>query len=214
MKSKLILISITAILFWILTTYIPYGTFIILPINLFVTFLHELGHSTIALLTGGSVHEILINPNGSGHAITSGGITPLILLGGYIGSAIFGNILLRIGISKPQLSILCLYILIVLCLFTAFWWYSSPFTSAILILFAIICIWLTFKSKKTVSNLLIIIGTSSITYILLDFNGGPSSDLAKFTEIIPIIPASLWAIIWLIVVIFVTYRNLKKSFGK
>ncbi len=213
MKSKLIIISITAILFWILTTYIPYGTFIILPINLFVTFLHELGHSTVALLTGGTVHEILINPNGSGHAITSGGITPLILMGGYIGSAIFGNILLRVGICKPKLSILTLYILIVISLFTAFWWYSSPFTSAILILFAIICIWLSFKSKKIVSNLLIIIGTSSITYILLDFNGGPSSDLAKFTEIIPILPASFWAIIWLIVVIFVTYRNLKKSFS-
>ncbi len=214
MQSKLILIILTAILFWILVVYVPYGTFIILPINLFVTFLHEFGHSLFAILTGGSVNELLINANGSGHAVTAGGFLPLILMGGYIGSAIFGNLLLKVGLKNTKFSIFTLYIIIIASVFSAIWWYSSLFTSSILILFAAGCFWLTKESKNMVSNLLIIIGTSSITYILLDYNNGPSSDLAKFTEMIPILPKTVWAIVWLLLVAFITYKNLKSSFKK
>jgi len=212
MNSKLILIIITALLYWMLITYIPYGAYIVLPINLFVTFLHEFGHSFFAIITGGSVHEIMIHPNGSGHAVTSGGFVPLILMGGYIGSAIFGNLLLFVGLKKPKTALVTMYTIIGISVFTAIYWFSSFFTSALLIGFSALAFWLCKKAKKHISNILIIIGTSSLIYILMDYNSGPSSDLAKFTDIIPFLPKAVWAIVWLAIVVYITWRNIKLSF--
>jgi len=212
MKSKLSIIILTAILYWILQNYIPYGVYIILPINLFVTFLHEFGHAFFALITGGTVHEVYIQANGAGHAVTSGGFVPLILMGGYIGSAIFGNLLLHIGIRKAKTSIITLYVIIAILLFTATWWFSSMFTSALLIIFSALAFWLSKKSKNAISNLLIILGTASILYIIMDYNSGPTSDLSKFTQSIPILPQTAWAIIWLLIVVYITWLNLRRCF--
>jgi len=211
MKSKLLLIILTAILYWVFQNYVPYGAYITLPVNLFVTFLHELGHAFFALITGGNVHEVMIQSNGAGHAVTSGGLRLLILMGGYIGSALFGNLLLHIGLSKPKTSIITLYVIIAILLFTAIWWFSSIFTSALLIIFSALAFWLSKKSKANVANLLIILGTASLVYIIMDYNSGPSSDLAKFTEIIPLLPQAIWAIIWLVVVLYITWKNLQHS---
>lgn len=214
MNKKLLLILVTAILYWILANYIPYGLYFILPINLFVTFLHEFGHAFFALISGGYVHEIRIQANGAGHALTSGGFTPLILMGGYIGSAIFGNLLLYIGLNKPKTSIITLYVLIGILLFTAIFWFSSFFTTILLILFSAGAIWLSKRTKNFVANLLIIIGTSSIIYIITDYNVGPSSDIAKFSTIIPLLPQSIWALLWLGIVIYMTYKTLYFSLKK
>jgi hypothetical protein len=214
MNKKLLLILVSAILYWVLANYIPYGLYIILPINLFVTFLHEFGHAFFTLITGGYVHEVMIQPNGAGYAVTSGGFTPLILMGGYIGSAIFGNLLLYIGLNKPKTSIFTLYVLIGILLFTAIFWFSSFFTTILLMLFSAAAIWLSKRSKSFVADLLIIIGTSSIIYIITDYNVGPSSDIAKFSTIIPLLPQAVWALLWLSIVIYMTYKTLYYSLKK
>jgi len=213
MQSKLLLIILTAVLFWVFKFYVPYGLYIVLPINLFVTFLHELGHAIFALLTGGQVHEVFIHANGSGYAATAGGIRLLILMGGYIGSALFGNLLLYIGICKPKISIIALYVIIGIMMFTAVWWFSSVFTSILLIVFSILVFWMSKKSKVSAANWLVILGTASIVYILMDYNAGPSSDLAMFTEIVPILPQAVWAILWLLAVVVITWRTLRKAFA-
>lgn len=214
MKSKLFLIVFSAIIYWVLVNYVPFGMYIVLPINLFVTFLHELGHAVFALITGGNVHEVFIQSNGAGYAVTSGGFVPLILMGGYIGSALFGNLLLFIGICKPKTSMVALYVIIAILVFTAIWWYSSIFTTILLLLFSGLAFLLSKKSKKLVADLLVVIGTVSLLYIIMDYNSGPSSDLAKFTEIVPILPQAIWAIVWLILVVWMTYLTLKKAFRK
>ncbi|MCW3805444.1 M50 family metallopeptidase [Plebeiibacterium marinum] len=214
MNKKLILIVVTALLYWILVNYVPYGMYVILPINLFVTFLHEFGHAFFALVTGGSVHEVMIQPNGAGYAITAGGFAPLILMGGYLGSAILGNLLLHIGICKPKASVYTLYVLVAVLLITAIVWFSSIFTSLVLIAFSVVAIWISKKSKNLVADILIVIGTASVIYIINDYNVGPSSDIAKFSKIIPLFPSALWAVLWLAIVVYITYKNLKKSLFK
>ncbi|MGQ1787709.1 MULTISPECIES: M50 family metallopeptidase [unclassified Saccharicrinis] len=214
MRYKLLLIILTAVVYWILQNYVPYGAYIILPINLFVTFLHEFGHAIFAIISGGDVQEVFIQTNGAGYAVTAGGFRPLILMGGYIGSALFGNLLLHIGLCKPKTSVIALYVIIAILVFTAVWWYSSPVTSFLLIMFSALAFWMSKKSKSSVANLLVILGTASIIYIIMDYNSGPSSDLARFTEIIPILPQAAWAIVWLIIVVWITWLTLKNAFRK
>src|SRR5688572_17239803 len=77
------------------------------PFRLFVTFLHEASHGLAALLTGGSIDRLIIAPDTSGLAYTRGGFRPLVVLGGYLGSCVWGGALLvasrRAGWEKPIL---------------------------------------------------------------------------------------------------------------
>lgn len=79
--------------------FVPYSDYLLYPLRLFVTFVHESGHAVAALLTGGSVASLHVSPNGSGVTWTRD--SPLLhwvtLSGGYVGSALFGALLLQTG---------------------------------------------------------------------------------------------------------------------
>lgn len=69
---------------------IPQLDFIVYPFRLFVTYVHEAGHSLMALLTGGRIVGFEVFSDGSGLARTAGGSRALILPAGYLGAAFFG----------------------------------------------------------------------------------------------------------------------------
>jgi hypothetical protein len=189
---------------------IPYWDKIVYPINLIVTFLHEFGHSFFALITGWSVDSVQINSNWSWLATTSWGIRSLVLMWWYIGSAIFWNILLYLGFKKQKFSQAIIYLFSFLMIFVAIFWFSSIISSIILFLLAF---WLFALAKYTNYDSLILqfLGISSIIYIIEDFNVWPSSDLAKFSTFLP---ASVWMVIWLLIVLAITGYNLKLIFKK
>ncbi|MEB3285724.1 MAG: M50 family metallopeptidase [Candidatus Sericytochromatia bacterium] len=58
--------------------------------QIFLTFVHEASHGLAAVLTGGTVLSLSIQPDGSGLALTRGGIRPIILCAGYAGSCLSG----------------------------------------------------------------------------------------------------------------------------
>ncbi len=64
------------------------------PIKLFVVLLHEVGHGLAAVLTGGHIEHIEINQNLGGVCWSSGGIRLLVLPAGYLGSMLFGGLIL------------------------------------------------------------------------------------------------------------------------
>lgn len=187
------------------------GYKILYPINLLVTFLHELGHAIGAILTGGSVEEINISKSGAGFTRTRGGNLPIILMGGYLGSALFGNILFLIGAKSPYLSKPLLGLLGAAMIFTGLYWFNSMFTTGFLLLFSLglfVIVWKTNWSREV----LMFLGLASILYIIQDFNIGPSSDLKKYAEEMVILPAKAWMYIWLVVVLVLFYFNIKFIF--
>jgi len=96
------------------------GRRILYPITLLVTFLHEFGHGIGAVITGGWVEEIQINKDGSGWTRSVGGNRPVIIMGGYLGSAIFGNILFYVG-AKLQRLVKPMLILLVIAAWMYIW---------------------------------------------------------------------------------------------
>lgn len=172
--------------------------------TLFVTFLHELGHVTAALLTGGSAHALQINPDGSGVATTSGGIRGIIEAGGYLGSIIFGNIILRLGIGKQTVARILVAVIGAVMIASSLIWFSTVqsfmFTMAVGIGFITLAKFLPFVSNA----ILVIIGSYSVWYALNDYNVGPSSDLQSFSGVIPPV---VWMYIWLGIGIIITLIN-------
>jgi hypothetical protein len=206
------IIIITAIYFGLSTYGGLLGWQILYPIRLFVTFLHEFGHAAGALMTGGAVEYIEIETNSAGVTSTFNGNTSVILMGGYIGSAIFGNLLFYIGARRHNWVKPTLVLVIAAMLITGFIWYNSMFTTLVLCGFSAILFLVGFKTKYG-REILMLLGLASIIYIIQDFNVGPSSDLAAMERELKYISAKVWMYIWLAIVIAILALNLKMLFS-
>jgi len=198
------------VLYFLLKYYIPYWNQILYPITLIVTFLHEFWHSFFALITWGLVKSIEINSNWSWLATTTWWIRNIVIMWGYIGSAIFWNILIYIWFKNKKLSEKIIYLLAWLMIFAWVFWFSWFISSIILFLLASLLIFIE-KFTKYDSLILQFLWISSILYIIEDFNVWPSSDLSKFSTFLP---SSIWMIIWLLIVIAITIFNFRLIFKK
>ena len=77
--------------------FIPLAEYLVYPIRLFVTFIHESSHALIAVLTGGSVQSLTISMDGSGVVYSApGGMIGALLTSsaGYLGTTAFGVLML------------------------------------------------------------------------------------------------------------------------
>ncbi len=213
MKNKLATLSVLLIIYLLLKYFIPYWNYIVYPITLLVTFLHEFGHSFFAIITWWAVDSIQINSDGSWYATTAGWIRSIILMWWYIWSAIFWNLLLYVGAKSDKYSELIIYVISGLMIFTSIFWFNSFLTSIILLLIAWFLIFLA-KKVQYDSIILQFLWISSLLYIIQDFNVWPSSDLSKFSEIFIVLPQVFWMYMWLIIVLIITWINLRIIFKK
>lgn len=209
MRQNNILILITLLAIYLLLKHIvPYWEYAVYPVNLLVTFLHEFGHSLWALITWWSVKSIQINSDWSGVATTAWGLRTIVLMWGYIWSAILWNILLYIWSKKKKWSEMTIYFLSGIMIFTAIIWFNSILSSIILLLIAWLFIVLAKKSKFD-SVILQFLWVASLLHIIEDFNVWPSSDLSKFSDILIFLPQTVWMYLWLIIVLIITWVNIR-----
>jgi len=71
-----------------------WNTWAVYPLKILVVFFHELSHALTALATGGSVVEIRLEAAQGGVCMVRGGNPLLILMAGYLGSLIWGGVIL------------------------------------------------------------------------------------------------------------------------
>ena len=71
------------------------------PFKLFVVFLHETSHAIATIATGGQLHSISIawDESGATYARSGEGVFVVIALAGYIGSIIWGYLMLRASLT-------------------------------------------------------------------------------------------------------------------
>ena len=78
----------------------PIAALILTPVQFLATNLHELGHALFCVITGGTVHGLTIVGDGDGHAgltFGSGGIPFIYYQTGYLGTTMFGCLMLFFG---------------------------------------------------------------------------------------------------------------------
>ncbi len=168
-----------------------------------VTFLHELGHAATAIVTGGHVHSLQVNLDGSGLCTSSGGIQLFVICGGYLGSIFFGNLMLYTGIKFKYMSRFLAAGLAICLVFTSLAWFSTLqsflFTAGI----GAVLLFLFIKFPWSGRAFMIITGIYSIFYIIHDYQIGPSSDLQAFSSIAGL-NATLWMYVWLVTALIIT----------
>ena len=203
-------ILVAVLLYYVLKyTWPQVGQIVLFPITRLVTILHEMGHALAAVLTGGQVEAVQINMDGSGYTKTRGGWRTIILMGGYVGSAVFGNLMLYASIKSRTWQRIVLYTLAILMLLTGIIWFNSLFSTIVLLLFAAGFFWLANKGKY-LKEILIFLGMVTTLYIIEDFGVGPRSDLQQYAEVFGIGSYQFWMYVWLIIVGIITLWNLTR----
>jgi hypothetical protein len=126
--------SLVSLALW----YIPGVQFLLYPIRLFVTFIHEGGHALMTVLTGGGVVKIEVLQNTSGVTLSRGGNPFLIFMAGYLGATLFGAICLQLVRSKEKAQNSLIFMAGVILIITGLW--VHPFGDGIFGFVTGICI--------------------------------------------------------------------------
>lgn len=181
---------------------------VLYPFHLFVTYVHEAGHGTMALLTGGKFLGFEIFANGAGQALTAGGSRLLILPAGYLGAALFGAVLFYITNTGRYSRSISIALGIGLVVFSIFFGRFSLTALVVGIAFAGVLIVVGWKANRDINLLLlnmlaILTGlNAALDLFFLISNSGASlgdvrNDAAAFSaEVFPLIPGAVWAFLW------------------
>lgn len=196
----------------------PFSGFIIYPITLFVTYVHEMCHALVALATGGHVDRIEIHADGSGVTWTSGGVQWLINFAGYLGTVLIGLFsihLIRTGVNAKMILSAFLAIMAGSMLFAGF---HSMFTTvwALIIaggLFFVITLNMNRAVVEFVATFISIQLLLNAFYdlkVLFFLSGtGVHTDAVNMQQDTGI-PAIFWACLWIGISVYSTYRVLFK----
>ncbi len=190
-----------------------FGNLILYPVTLLVAFLHELGHALGALLTGGTVEGLQINTDGSGYTLTRGGNHAVVLMGGYLGSAVLGNILFHIGARHRQLTHITLQVLAGLMALAGLFWFESFTSTALLWGFGLTLGFIALRTNWD-QDVLMFLGLAAVLYIIQDFDVGPRSDLAMYEQVVGIFPSQIWMYIWLALAGVLLLWNIQEIFRR
>jgi hypothetical protein len=98
----LLLLGFALLLLW----RIPGLGWLAYPFRLFGTFVHETSHGLAAFATGGSLDRFVVNSDLSGMAWSAGGVRWIVASAGYVGSAVFGALLVLLARALPARGLL------------------------------------------------------------------------------------------------------------
>lgn len=185
------------------------------PIKLFVVLLHEISHGLAALLTGGGVERLLLTQDEGGLAFTRGGNRFLILSAGYLGSALWGVLLLRLAWARPGSRRMALRASAILLALVGLLYSGSLFTLAYVAVATLLLFALGWwGGARLQMATLWLLGSFSCLYAVIDIgtdilargplagipflsgSGGFAND-AELLASITFIPAFIWGLFWI-----------------
>ncbi|WP_235839573.1 M50 family metallopeptidase [Cognaticolwellia mytili] len=187
-----------------------------IPFKWLESYFHEISHGLTAIITGGTIVQIQLFPNGAGLCTTRGGSSFLISFMGYGGAIIWGGLLF--SLASVHRNVARVFSIILLCLLSSsiLLWVRDILTLFIvLVLILLVAAQVRFSSHKSlqkmlqVTGLLVLINSLMSPLYLLD--GQARGDGAALADI-TLIPEIVWVSIWFISAVFVTYRLSKTKF--
>jgi len=96
---------------------------------------HEFGHAIMAVLTGGKVESISLDPNEGGVTHMRGGKQAFTLPAGYLGSSLIGALLILCGFNIVASKVAS--IVLGVCFLLTLWWARRDWLTIITILMAV-----------------------------------------------------------------------------
>ena len=187
-----------------------WNTVLMYPLKLFVVFMHEVSHGLAAIATGGEIVKIEVNQYQGGMALTKGGSRFWTLTAGYLGSLLWGGIILLLAARThldKGISVLIGIGMIVISIGFG----SDIFTYIFGIGFGVVLILFGIFLPEVVNDwMLRIIGVTSCLYAILDIKSDVldrshlQSDARMLSEEIGVFSTEVWGILWIFIAIVLT----------
>ena len=179
------------------------------PLRLFITFVHESGHALAALLTGNHVASLRVMPNGEGVTMATQNLLSAWIIdsAGYLGTAIFGAVMLQVGrlrkLQAPGRAALY-FASAALLIITLLWGWHDLFTLAVGFGMAGLCFALARFLSPAAANFAAAFlavqcslnAISDIGILLSLTTGGEMQNDAGNMAKTYALPATLWAALW------------------
>ena len=187
--------------------WLLWNTPFVYPLKIFVVLLHEVSHGIAAVATGGSIQRITLDPMEGGACYCPGGNAFLTLSAGYLGSLLWGGLLLSVARTnriKPEWvnSLIGVLVIGLTLLYV-----RNGFGIAFGIAFGLAMLAVSKKTGAGVNRtLLLTLGLTSALYAILDIKSDiidrpdVHSDAQMLSEITGI-PTLVWGVLWIAIAI-------------
>lgn len=186
-----------------------WNTVFVYPLKIFVVFMHEVSHGLAAVATGGSIVEIQINPQQGGHALTQGGSRFWTLTAGYLGSLLWGGLILLLA-ARTRLDKAISILIGIGMVAISIGFGESTFTYLFGIGFGVVLVAIGFYLPEVINDwVLRIIGVTSCLYAILDIKSDVldrthlRSDARMLSELTGI-ATEIWGVLWILIAIGLT----------
>jgi hypothetical protein len=228
--------------FWLITILslflynVPIIGLLMAPVNTFATAVHEMSHAFVCMATGGWVSGMTIVADGEGHGgltFCHGGLAFLYTQAGYLGTAVFGSILIYLS-QYPKMS------KALLCLMGAVMGLASIFLVGLNILntgwqgffsmvwglaLAAFLLWAGMKWKPQFANMMLLFlavqtalnSVQSLIFLAQVSLGtvpfGTFSDATSMAQMTHI-PAGFWSVFWVLSSLFMVVGTIMFTYGR
>ncbi|KZT43129.1 hypothetical protein SISSUDRAFT_741838 [Sistotremastrum suecicum HHB10207 ss-3] len=176
---------------------------IINPFKLMTVGWHELCHIAMAILTGGGIESVTIDPNDGGATRVVGGHPPTILCAGYIGSSLMGGLFIMAGFDTLVAKIMSFVIGIGLLIPTVL--VRDKLTILLTLLYEGLLVGFWFVDHASALRwYCLFVGVMNIFYVVWDisdekfFRKANDSDATQFSLLYPRISPHVWAFLWIL----------------
>lgn len=196
----------------IIIRQIPFAS---IPLNWLETYFHEISHGLAAVLTGGSIVNIQLFPNGSGLCTSQGGLTFLISFMGYAGATLWGWFIFKLANSHQRMAQIFSALMIALLIASIILWARDLLTIIILSALAILFLF-TIKMTRLyyVQLTLKFFGLSILLNSLMSptylFDGRSKGDGAALSAM-TMVPEFVWVLTWCAIALFALVRLIKDN---
>ncbi|KAL5531538.1 hypothetical protein ACEPAG_4415 [Sanghuangporus baumii] len=182
---------------------IPGARRIINPLKLLTISWHEGCHIVAAVITGGTILSVTIDPNLGGCTRVEGGHPPTILCAGYVGSAVLGGVFILGGfdtlVAKILSFVLGIGLIIPLVLV------RDKLTILLTFCFEGLLVGFWFIDHADALRwYCLFVGIMNVFYVIWDitddkfFRKVNDSDITQWNVLYPRIKAPVWAIFWIL----------------
>ncbi|MBT8462387.1 MAG: M50 family metallopeptidase [Gemmatimonadetes bacterium] len=191
--------------------WLLWDTWLVTPLKLFVVLLHEISHGLMATATGGVIERIVITPDLGGACYCGGGDAFLTLSAGYLGSLLWGAVLVLLALRFTRQAPWFTGAIGVLIGLVTLLYVRNPFGLAFGLAFgAALLAAARYLSPVVNGRVLWALGLTSCLYAVLDIKSDVldrpevRSDARMLAEMTGV-PTVVWGGLWIAAALFVCW---------
>lgn len=165
------------------------------------TYFHEISHGLSAIITGGSVNNIVLHLQGSGLCYTQGGIHFIVAFSGYFGAALWGSLIYLTArhLDQKHTRIIAYGICFLIALTTLLWGRDLITFVILIVLGAVFWLIGMLKHNGVMALFIQFIGLyiirDAVTVPLYLIDGRHYGDGARLADM-TYIPEIIWVVLW------------------